>query len=87
LQKENKAEGRKRTLDEERVQDTLVPLKEDVGDLALGETEDSLEDIVSLGDELHVSVLDTVVDHLREQGKEVSTAPALRGIAQWLNVP
>lgn len=39
-------------------------LGEDVGDLALVEAETALEDVVGLGDELHVTVLDTVVDHL-----------------------
>ena len=39
-------------------------LLEDVGNLLLVKTETSLEDVVGLGDELHVSVLDTVVDHL-----------------------
>lgn len=51
-------------LDEERVENAVVPLLEDVGNLWLLETETSLEDIVGLADELHVSVLDTVVDHL-----------------------
>jgi hypothetical protein len=39
-------------------------LGEDLGDLLLLEAKTSLEDVVSLSNELHVSVLDTVVDHL-----------------------
>ncbi len=38
-------------------------LGEDVGDLLLLEVKAALEDVIHLGDELHVSVLDTVVDH------------------------
>ena len=51
-------------LDQERVEDTILPLGEDLGDLLLLEAKTSLEDVVGLGNELHVSVLDTVVDHL-----------------------
>lgn len=62
-------------LDQERVEDTILPLLlersgavshlgEDLGNLLLLKTKTSLEDVVGLGDELHVSVLDTVVDHL-----------------------
>ncbi|KAI6759042.1 hypothetical protein HG531_014038 [Fusarium graminearum] len=51
-------------LDEERVQNALVPLGEDVADLLAGEAETTLHDVVSLQDELHVTVLNTVVDHL-----------------------
>jgi len=39
-------------------------LEEDVGNLRLLEVEAALEDVVGLGDELHVAVLDAVVDHL-----------------------
>ena len=51
-------------LDQERVENTSVPLREDVTDLGLLEAETVLEDVVGLADELHVTVLDTVVDHL-----------------------
>jgi hypothetical protein len=50
--------------DEERVEHALVPLFKNVGDLVLLEAEAALEDIVSLGYELHITVLDAVVDHL-----------------------
>jgi hypothetical protein len=43
---------------------TLVPLCEDVRNLGLVETESALEDVVGFADELHVAILDTVVDHL-----------------------
>ena len=46
-------------LNEERVEDTLVPLVEDVGNFTLASTEATLEDIVGLSNQLHVTVLDT----------------------------
>lgn len=51
-------------LDEERVQDSLVPSLEDVGDLRLFHAENGLHDVVGFANELHITVLDTVVDHL-----------------------
>lgn len=51
-------------LNEERVEDTAVPLVKDASNLVLIELKTSLEDVVGLSDQLHVSVLDTVVDHL-----------------------
>lgn len=51
-------------LDEERVEDALVPLFEHVRDLGLLHPEALLHDLVRLADQLHVAVLDTVVDHL-----------------------
>jgi hypothetical protein len=46
-------------VDQEGVEDALVPLEEDVRDLVLGDTKATLEDVVRLGDELHVTVLNT----------------------------
>lgn len=46
-------------LDEERVENTLVPLEEDVGDFILVEAESALQDIIAFGNKLHVTVLDT----------------------------
>ena len=46
-------------LDEEGVENTLVPLDEDIRDLVLVKAETTLEDIVGLRDELHVTVFDT----------------------------
>jgi len=50
--------------DQVGIEDTLVPGLEDISDFTFGHSETTLEDIVSLGDELHVTVLDTVVNHL-----------------------
>lgn len=49
-------------LDQERVKDTLVPLGEDITHLLVAQTETTLQDVISLADELHVTVLDTIVD-------------------------
>lgn len=49
-------------LDQEGVEDTLVPLRKDVTHLLVAQTKTTLHDVVGLGDELHVAVLDTVVD-------------------------
>lgn len=57
-------------------------LLEDVGNLLLVKTETSLEDVVGLGDELHVSVLDTVVDHLDVVTRSSLTNP----ITTWLSL-
>ncbi len=52
--------------DEERVQLGLVPLVEDVGHFGRRHAEDALHQVVGLGDQLHVAVLDAVVHHLHE---------------------
>lgn len=49
-------------LDEEGVENALVPLVEDVGDLVLADTKTAFEDIISLSDQLHVTVFDTFGD-------------------------
>jgi hypothetical protein len=57
-------------LDQERVEGTGVPLPEHLGDpgrLQPG----AAEQVVGLGDELHVGVLDAVVDHLDEMAGAV----------------
>ena len=61
-------------LDEERVEVALVPRAEHVGALA-GREAGRREDVVGLGDELHVGVLDAVVDHLHEVTGAVRTHP------------
>ena len=58
----------------------MADLGEDVGNLSLGETETSLEDVVCLSNELHVSVFDTVVDHLDVVAGTGLTDP----VAAWL---
>ena len=47
-------------LNEEGVEDTLVPGVEDVRNLVLGEAETTLEDVVGFSDQLHVTVFDTL---------------------------
>jgi hypothetical protein len=47
-------------VDEERVEDALVPLEEDVSDLILGDPKTTLENVIRLSDELHVTVFDTL---------------------------
>ena len=48
-------------VDQERVKNTLVPLVEDIGDLIVRENKAALEDIISLSNELHVTIFDTFV--------------------------
>ena len=43
-----------------------VPVGEDVGELGRAEPEPVAQEVVGLGDQLHVAVLDAVVDHLHE---------------------
>ena len=47
-------------LNEEGVKNALVPLDENVGNLALGDTKAALEDVVGLSDKLHVTILNTL---------------------------
>lgn len=51
-------------LDEEGVKDTLVPRCEDVSDLAFVDTKATLKNIIGLSDQLHVTIFDTIVNHL-----------------------
>ena len=51
-------------LDQVGPQLAVVPLREDVGELARGQTRGAVQDVVDLGDELHVAVFDAVVHHL-----------------------
>mmetsp|Transcript_2282 Transcript_2282/g.9099 ORF Transcript_2282/g.9099 Transcript_2282/m.9099 type:complete len:351 (+) Transcript_2282:770-1822(+) len=53
-------------LDEVRFEFAQVPFGEDVLELVVGQAADVLQDVVRLGDELHVAVLDAVVHHLDE---------------------
>ncbi len=55
-----------RDLDEVRLELALVPLGEDVGDLGGRLAGAAADEVVRLGDELHVGVLDAVVHHLDE---------------------
>ena len=51
-------------VDQVAVELTLVPLGEDLVELFGGRVDGGLQDRVGLADELHVAVLDAVVDHL-----------------------
>ena len=53
-------------LDEVRLQLAVVPLGEHVGDLGGALSGAAADQVVRLGDELHVGVLDAVVHHLDE---------------------
>ena len=53
-------------LDQVRLELALVPLGEDVGDLGGRLAGAAADEVVRLGDELHVGVLDAVVHHLHE---------------------
>jgi hypothetical protein len=53
-------------LNEERVQNTSVPLLKNLADLIRGESNTTSQDIVGFANQLHVTVLNTVVNHLDE---------------------
>lgn len=63
---------------------TETHLVKDVSDLRLVATQTSLQDIVGLGDQLHISVLDTVVDHLDVVSRTVLTDPVATGLTEGL---
>lgn len=58
-------------LDQERVELALIPSGEDVGEFGVAQADHALEDVVTLGDQLHIAVLDAVVHHL-----DVMSCPA-----------
>jgi hypothetical protein len=94
-------------LNQERVQDTLIPLGENVANLLAGETQTTLHDIVGLewenspaltktpsiksrgvvfaktylANELHVTVLNTVVNHLDVVASTLVADPFTAGLA------
>lgn len=67
--------------DQEGVKDTSVPLAEDITNLLGGEAETALEEVIGLTNQLHVTVLDTVVDHLDEVAGTLVTDPVTAGLA------
>ncbi|KAH3680077.1 hypothetical protein WICPIJ_008395 [Wickerhamomyces pijperi] len=69
-------------VNQEGVQDTLVPLGKDVTDFLVGEATNSLQDVVSFSDQLHVTVLNTVVNHLDVVTRTGWTNP----VTTWLTV-
>jgi len=46
-------------VDQEGVEDTLVPLEEDIRDFIIGEIETMFEDVIGLSNQLHVTVFNT----------------------------
>ena len=72
-----------RDLDEERVELAGVPLAEDLGDLGGGQP-GRRQHVVGLRDELHVGVLDAVVDHLDEVAGAVRAHPGAARLAVHL---
>jgi hypothetical protein len=63
------------------VQLALVPLGEDPAQLIGGQSQTALQQVVSLADQLHVAVLDPVVDHLDEVAGPVLAHPVAAGRA------
>src|SRR5713226_5813911 len=55
-----------RDLDQIRLQPAFVPFAKDRGELGRSETERRAQQVVTLGDQLYVGVLDPVVHHLHE---------------------
>jgi hypothetical protein len=66
--------------DEVAVELALVPLGEDGVQLVGGEAEAALEQVVGFADELHVAVLDAVVDHLDVVACAVFADPVAAGV-------
>ena len=69
-------------LDEKGVQLTLVPVAEDLGKLVRARIDGRLENGIGLADELHVTVLDSVVDHFH-----IMTGPVWSHVsAAWFSL-
>lgn len=68
-------------LDQVRIELALVPLGKDVAKLVGSESEGLLEDVVGLADHLHVTVLDSVVDHLDVVTSASLADPVTAGLA------
>ena len=47
-------------LDQEGIKDPLIPFLENVRNLALRKSESAFQDIICLGDELHITIFDTL---------------------------
>jgi hypothetical protein len=62
-------------LDQERVQITLVPLGEGISELIVGDAQQLFKEMVRFSNQLHISVLDTVVNHLDEVSGTLLTDP------------
>ena len=75
------AEDIRGDLNEEGIEVSLVPAAEQVAHLVVAHAEQVLHDEVGLGDELHVPVLDPVVDHLHVMAGPVSPDVGAAGLA------
>ena len=65
--------------DQEAVELALVPFGKDGGELVGGKAEAAMEQVVCLADELHVAVLDAVVDHFDVMACAVFADPVAAG--------
>ena len=70
-----------RDFDEVAVELALHPLGEGLVHLLVGHAEPVLHELVGLADELHVAVLDAVVDHLDVMAGAVGAHPLAAGLA------
>ena len=70
-----------RDLDQVAVELALIPLGENIVHLLVAHTEPFLEELIGLADELHVAVLDAVVDHLHVMAGAVFAHPVAAGLA------
>ena len=61
----------RRQLDEERLQRTAIPRFEHAPRFGRREAQSAMQDVVDLGDDLHVAVFDAVVDHLHEMARAI----------------
>jgi len=68
-------------LDEERVKDAIVPFGENIANLLVLHSETTLHDVVGFADQLHVAILNTVVDHLDVVTSTLVTNPLAAGFA------
>jgi len=57
--------------DQERIEDTLIPPLENVGNFVLGKSETTFQDIVRLSNKLHVAILDTLKGDIYALGRTV----------------
>ena len=67
-------------LNQERVQDTSVPLGKDIGNLLVSKAGTTLKQIVGLANKLHVTVLNTIVDHLDVVASTGGADPVAAGL-------
>jgi len=66
---------------QERVEDAIVPFGKDVTHFCVAHTETTVHDIVRLANQLHVTIFDTVVNHLDIVASTVTTNPVAARLA------